>query len=289
MELSQIRYFIAATQYKSLLKASRMLGITQPALSISIAKLEDELGVKLFDRNGTVMKLNENGRRFLDNAIHAVHELEYAVASARNEMAQPELIIGMFQHSDRFLLCLNEFSESNPEVDFQVDYPEIAPRILDTDGYDAIVYPGNPIFQKYKGKLMYSDPYLLAVNKSDPLAGRGSVKLGDIADRKVVFIKHSNTVYGLPYHLCMNLGIHVSHCAFTNSHEIQRQLISNGSGVGFVTVGGSACYSSCPEIVLLPVSEEGFSLEIMVGFKRRKRLGDAGARFEDFVRSYFGL
>ena len=66
MELSQIRYFIVAAQFQNLSKAAKILNITQPALSKSISKLEDEIGVHLFDRSSKKITLNESGKKFLD-------------------------------------------------------------------------------------------------------------------------------------------------------------------------------------------------------------------------------
>ncbi|MCL1827870.1 MAG: LysR family transcriptional regulator [Oscillospiraceae bacterium] len=289
MELNQIRYFISAAHYNNLSKAARILNITQPTLSKSISNLEEELGIKLFDRFGKKIRLNECGKRFLENAENSVQELENAVAAAKNRTAGPSLYLGLFLHSDRFMRCLGDFSKANPDLSFQADHLSIASRNVDINEFDMLLYPGNPLFQKYKGYMIYSDPYYLAVHKSDRLAGKDVAHLADVSGRKVIFIKNDGKLFDLPYHMCINSGIRISAGIFTNSPEVQRLLISDNCGVGFVPKSESGVYAADPDTVLLDVDEGGLSRDIMIGFKREKHLSAEGRRFSAFVRDHFGI
>ena len=62
MELLQLRYFVAAAREENVTRAAQKLHIAQPALSQSIARLEEEMGVRLFDRIGKRIRLNAAGR-----------------------------------------------------------------------------------------------------------------------------------------------------------------------------------------------------------------------------------
>ena len=289
MELAQIRYFIAAAQFQNLSKAARVLNITQPALSKSISKLEDELDVTLFDRSGKSIALNEYGEKFLEYAINSIKELDDAVASVKNRISSPALYIGMYTHSDRFMRCLGEFSKANPDVSFRLEHLEIAPYDIDTNEFDMLLYPQSQMFRKYKGDLIYSDPYVMAVNKSNPLAQRNSVCISDAADQKIVFLKHSNKLFDLPYHLCVSLDIHLSDSIFTNSNEFQRWMVANNIGVCFVPRGGADAYAADSDIRLIPVDEEGLRQSVMIGFKRDKHLSAIGKKFAAFVCEYFEI
>lgn len=68
MELYQFRHFTAVAETGSFTKAAARAAVTQPALSVSIAKLEDELGVKLFHRSPKSVTLTPAGRRFKGTA-----------------------------------------------------------------------------------------------------------------------------------------------------------------------------------------------------------------------------
>ncbi|MFR6290549.1 MAG: LysR family transcriptional regulator [Peptococcaceae bacterium] len=76
MELQQIRYFYVVATYENMSKAAEKLHITQPSLSSSISRLEDELGVKLFDRVGRGIVLNEYGKVMMECAQTIQDKLE---------------------------------------------------------------------------------------------------------------------------------------------------------------------------------------------------------------------
>jgi len=61
MELRVLRYFLMVAREQSFTKAAEQLNITQPTLSRQLAALEDELGAKLFDRNGHSVTLTQEG------------------------------------------------------------------------------------------------------------------------------------------------------------------------------------------------------------------------------------
>ena len=65
MELSQLRYFIAVAKLGNMSKAAETLFVSQPNLSTSISRLEEEVGVPLFERRRGKIALNQNGELLL--------------------------------------------------------------------------------------------------------------------------------------------------------------------------------------------------------------------------------
>ncbi|MEY9383193.1 LysR family nitrogen assimilation transcriptional regulator [Bradyrhizobium japonicum] len=84
MELRQMQYFLCLAEEKNVTRAARQLNIVQPALSMQIAKLEAELGQKLFDRSVQGMNLTSAGEALVRLTAPIVRDAEYA----RQEMAQ---------------------------------------------------------------------------------------------------------------------------------------------------------------------------------------------------------
>jgi DNA-binding transcriptional LysR family regulator len=84
MELRQIRYFLEIVKQKGFNRASKSLSIAQPALSISVRKLEDELGVKLLNRRERGGALTEEGRVF----VKAAQKIDSLALNIKQQMAE---------------------------------------------------------------------------------------------------------------------------------------------------------------------------------------------------------
>lgn len=83
MEITQLRHFVAAAEAESFSAAARVAFVTQPALSASIAKLEADLGARLFDRRARGARLTEAGARLLRRARGILRDLEQARIETR--------------------------------------------------------------------------------------------------------------------------------------------------------------------------------------------------------------
>lgn len=84
MELQQLKYFQVVARLEHMTKAAEELHITQPSLSITIARLEEALGAPLFDRFGRNIKLNEFGQLFLKRVERIFRELEEGKREVRD-------------------------------------------------------------------------------------------------------------------------------------------------------------------------------------------------------------
>jgi DNA-binding transcriptional LysR family regulator len=84
MELRHLRYFVGVAQELNFTKAAQRLHVAQPALSRQIRQLEEEIGVRLLDRDRRSVRLTEGGRAFLEEARALLQQSEQAVRVAQN-------------------------------------------------------------------------------------------------------------------------------------------------------------------------------------------------------------
>ena len=75
MNIQQLEYIIAVDNYRHFSKAAEASFVTQPTLSMMIQKLEDELGVKIFDRSQLPVQPTEIGKRIIDQARVAIAQV----------------------------------------------------------------------------------------------------------------------------------------------------------------------------------------------------------------------
>ena len=83
MELRHLRYFTAVVRWKGYREASRHLYVAQPSISQAVADLEEELGIKLFSREGRVAKLTPEGSVFYEEALKTLAQAERSIATAQ--------------------------------------------------------------------------------------------------------------------------------------------------------------------------------------------------------------
>ena len=110
MEWQQLEYFCVVAKTEHFRKAAELLNISQPALSRSIKKLEEELGICLFDRIGRSVKLNQFGRVFLKRVENGLNEISYGVEEI-NHLKNPYTgtCLLLFYRRLESLFCLKSF------------------------------------------------------------------------------------------------------------------------------------------------------------------------------------
>ena len=123
MTLDQMRYFVTAAQLQNLSKAAEALHISQPSLSRSIARLEEELGTPLFYRQGRRVVLNELGSQFLTSAQSILRELDGTLAQLRTYAGGggARLSVGLCGPDGPVTACLAAFSTAHPQIILNLD------------------------------------------------------------------------------------------------------------------------------------------------------------------------
>src|SRR3954468_7230569 len=94
MELRHLRYFVAVAEELHFRRAAERLHIAQPAVSEQVRKLEEELGVRLFDRTQRSVALTDAGAALLPEAYRVLRQAEAARVAARSASDRPRLRIG---------------------------------------------------------------------------------------------------------------------------------------------------------------------------------------------------
>lgn len=117
MTLQQLRYFRILARYESIAEAARTIHISQPALSMSMKKLESELQYPLFDRTGNSIRLNENGRQFAESVNYIFALLESCKQRANlPQRNYQELWLGMLCTSTGIINLCNQYMLKNRNV-----------------------------------------------------------------------------------------------------------------------------------------------------------------------------
>jgi len=121
--LRGLRTFCAAAELSSFREAADRLFITASAVSHQIKSLEDEFGLKLFDRSPRAIKLTDAGQSLYDDVRPLIDELDEVTSRHRTVPQRDVLRISVqpFFASELFVPHLPDFRRSHPHVDIQID------------------------------------------------------------------------------------------------------------------------------------------------------------------------
>lgn len=124
MDIRQLKYFLTIAEEENITRAAKRLHIAQPPLSHQLRLLEDELGVKLIDRNTRKIQLTDTGEKLRYRARQMLNLMETTVKELKdiNEGLQGTLLIGTVPSSGATLLPerIHNFHEKYPDIDFQI-------------------------------------------------------------------------------------------------------------------------------------------------------------------------
>lgn len=290
MNFFQLRYFVSVAQLENISKAADLLHLSQSSLSKSIAKLETELGMQLFDRSGKKIVLTEQGRRFWEFSSLVLRELEFAIDDM-NVMANGfgnKIRVGLCGANSVIMDCIQRFVLEHPQTELTVTTNIEQLERPDINDYDMLIYPEDIKYEKFQGYRLGKKRYFLAVNKNNPLAAARQAELENLGKDPFVFIA-GETYIEYAYRLCVALNVPLNTQFFTDSPDYHCQMIATNNVVGFVLEDCTAAYEANENIRLLPINDPRFSREMMLCFKRDKHLTESGQAFKQHIISCLGL
>src|ERR1700678_471512 len=198
MELRQIRSFLSIAETLHFGRTAEMIHLSQPALSLQIRALEEEVGVRLFERNRRKTTLTAAGVAFRDDATAALSQLEQATRRARLAASGKLglLRIGFVSTAGSQIVpnLVRQFRKSNPEVEFSLRNILTAEqvRMLESGALD-IGFLRLPIGEQSALDVVtvHREPFVLVVPSSHKLAKRKRVRLREVAGQDFVMYERT--------------------------------------------------------------------------------------------------
>ena len=285
MELTQLKYFLEAANTENMSQAARNLHITQPSLSKAISRLEEELGTRLFLREGRQIHLSDEGKAFLEEVRPAVSKLQAAARrfSGSGSGQKTNLTVGIWGNSDALTGCLQAFLRERSDVSITVkSHIENIVR-LDIRDYDLLLYASDSeYFRKYKGTEILREEYLLAVPLSMAAVGAASVSLQELSALPLIASESSDELE----RLLLGAELPMNRVAVADDPVVWKNLVSAGVGVCLVAQSESGIFRNAG-IVMKRISGVDLYRSLSICFKREKLLSDTGREFMRFVCDYF--
>lgn len=259
MQLRDIQYVLTIADEGGFSKAAERLYVSQPALSQSVQRLEEELGVKLFDREKNKVSLTFAGSKFLEEGkviIHLSERLKQTMADIATSK-QGELTIGISPFYQKCFL-----TRISPV--FQARYPGVKLNVVDIFSnkqeemllkrqieLGIMVLPVTSEELDYEK--LYDDNIMLAIPEGNacfdflPELLQGHCAVTDLTvlkDENFVMYKPGRRIWDICMTLCREAGFDPKVVYETNGCESVNSAVVRGMGVGFVPI---SIKRACPD------------------------------------------
>lgn len=286
MDIDALRYFAAAAKEEHFGRAADALSISQPALSRSIARLEEFYGVSLFERDGRGIRITRPGRALLRRVDRIIAELEDArreLHDLSTERRTRPIALGFFATLGVQTVpeVIRHFRDQHPEAEFRLlqgPGPQLLQRLMSGE-IDLCL--SSPRFAEVAIEWLplWDEDLVALVPDSHRLAGRDAIDLIEIATDPFVALKPNYGLRQVSDDLCREAGF-APHVAFEGEEVATlRGLVGAGFGVALVPKSRTADINAVSLSVRSPRAFRTFGLS----WARGRYLPQGTAAFRDFL------
>ena len=260
MDLHSLRCFSTLAGTLNFHRAARHLNMTQPALSLRLKRLEDQLGFRLFERSRSSVELSDAGREFLPHAEHLLRQ-----ASIASEAA--ELIATGKAGHLRVGYTPVSFFGYVPDLirDYAVGHPEVQislVELLSDEVEDALAaheidvgFLHPPVRRRdLRVQELRSEAFVVALSSESPLARQPVLTLQDLADEQFILAGRSvgPALYDRIISLCRDCGFQPKIRQEVTTSIAILGLVAAGHGTGLV-ISPMSCVTR-PGLVFKPLA-----------------------------------
>jgi LysR family hydrogen peroxide-inducible transcriptional activator len=186
MTITQLQYVLAVAEHQNFTKAALKVFVTQPTLSMQIQKLEDELGVKIFDRTKKPIQLTDTGKKIVNQARNIVNESDRIqdIVDQEKGFIGGTFRLGIIPTIMPTLLpmFLNNFIKKYPKVKLKIEElntEAIIERL--NDGHLDAAIAATPLeLEGIKEQVLYYEPFVAYIPKGHRLATDKKLNVEDL-------------------------------------------------------------------------------------------------------------
>ena len=242
MELMQLQMLVAAAEETSRQKAADRVNRTPQAVSMAIGKLEDEIGVLLFDRTSSRggFRLTAAGEVFVDYARRSLLLLNEALAAVEQigSAERGRLRIGANQSIGEYLLprLTHAFQDRNPgtKLKIVIGFSESILCALRSGDVDLALVADKPRDKVFTVQPLMTDRLIAILHPGHPLAEEESIQLNALGTESLVLLTEASELRGRVVETFRRFGIQLNLHVETGTLDSIKRLVVQNMGVGIV-------------------------------------------------------
>lgn len=291
----KLRVFCTVADTTSFSKASEIIHLTQPAVSLQIQALEELYETKLFDRTSSAITLTPAGEVLYKYAKHILA----LYASAEKEIGEltglvkGSIALGASTTIGNYLLpkVIADFRKTRPKIKIhlQVGNSKRIVELLNSGNIDLGLVEGEVSRQKIYREKLIADELCLIVPPQHPRAKRRDISILELTNEPFIFREEgSGTRQVIEKYLAKN-GLSPQNMKITmilGSTESIKHAVENGMGVSIVSRWAALKEAKFGTLKLLSFREEKMMREFTLITSKNEVLSHAAEEFLDYVKKY---
>lgn len=284
MDLRQLKFFLGVAACESFTRAAEQLHIAQPALSIAIKNLEEELDVLLFNRRGRKISLTAEGEALFQHAQGILQ----GVAAAKQEIAdlrglfKGEVRVGLTPMLSSFFFpkIIASFKQSHPALKIAIsgDSAWSIQRKIESGEFDIGVIAGG-VPEGLDSHHLLREEIVACVYPGHPFAGSKKVALRELLGEPLIHYQEGYQLRELIDELCAREGITPTVVAESNLYTLIRSLVKEKLGLAFFLKMVVARDSEVAAVS----SDPPLFMDLSIAWKKNSYLSRANRAFVDFL------
>jgi LysR family hydrogen peroxide-inducible transcriptional activator len=235
--LNELRYIVAVGQERSFGRAAARCFVSQPALSVAIQKLEEELGTPIFERGKSEVSMTSAGVRIVEQAQRVLEEaarIREIAQAGRNQLVGT-LTLGVIYTVAPYLLpdLIPALHARAPQMPLEIEenMTEMLEGALKSGRIDAaiVALPFDP--PGVVTEFLYEEPFQVVVQSEHAWAKRKSVRPDELATERTILLNVGHCFRDQVLEACPELNRGDVPTSRTNSLETVRNMVASGLGV----------------------------------------------------------
>lgn len=289
MNLRDLEYLVALAEQRNFHRAAELCNASQPTLSAQIRKLEQELGVALFERSSRGLILTQAGEAALKRARTVLREITHMRDEATGHCVDGSrrLHLGVFPTLGPYLLphVMPHFMQSFPSTEILLTEEKstvLLQRLIDGQ-IDAALLALPVEDQHITGRKLFTEPFRLAVPAGHMLAQQEHLSTNALSDQRLMLLEEGHCLRDQALTLCHRYGAHEYDGFRGTSLETLRQMVI--AGMGLTLLPQLACLETGAQshIAFLALETDGFQREIGLFWRKSSNANDMMAKFADLI------
>lgn len=290
MEFDQLRYFLRVADLANFTRAAEELGVSQPALSRSIQRLEEELGQPVFERQGRSLSLTDAGTLLQGRALQILSLIEDTKAKICDDGQSGRVRVGAIPTIAPYFLpeVLQRFSEEFPRATLIVQESTTDHLLKScTQGEIDLAILAAPVPAKYlEVEVLFKEELLLVLPPDHPLVEKEKIRLSDVEPYPFVLLDEAHCLSDNIATLCRERSFQPVAVERASQLAMVQELVSLSHGVSMIPAMARRLDQSDRRVyrsftgrkptrtIAVAWNPYRFESRLIEAFRKRLRIGD---------------